>query len=44
MKILPMQGVRAIGLKLAGLAASSAAELLAMSVMAADFHSAGMTD
>ena len=44
MNSLPMQGVRAIGRKLAGLVLSSEAELLGMSLMAAHFHSPGMVD
>ena len=44
MNSLPMHGVSAIGRKLPGLVASSAAEVLGMSVMAAHFHSSGMID
>ena len=43
-KILPMHDVSAIGLKLPGLVGSSAAELLGISLITADFHSLGMTD
>ena len=38
-KILPIHGVNAIGLKLPGLVGSSLAELLAINLIAADFHS-----
>ena len=41
MNSLPMHGVSAIGRKLPGLVASSAAEV---SVKAAHFHSSGMID
>ena len=43
-KNLPIHGVRAIGWKLAGLVASSPAEPLGMSLIAAHFHSLGVVD
>ena len=39
-----MHDVSAIGLKLPGLVGSSAAELLGVSLITADFHSLGLTD
>ena len=44
MKILPMHGVSAMGRKLAGLVASSAADPLAISLTAAVFHCSGMNE
>ena len=44
MKILPMHGVSAMGRKLAGLVASSAAGPLAISLTAAVFHCTGINE
>ena len=43
-KILPMHGVSAMGRKLVGLVASSAAGPLAISLTAAVFHCTGMNE